>query len=57
MAVELLLEVQRSVASPNDEWPVAVAAVIGLKNLSGSTQPFSGYAFWAVMNPCGPKLA
>lgn len=33
-----LLEVQRSVASQNDEWPVPAAAVSGLQNLTGCSQ-------------------
>lgn len=34
-----LLKVQRSVASQDDEWQVPAAAVIGLQNLTGSSQP------------------
>jgi hypothetical protein len=40
IAVEwLLLKVQRSVASRDDEWQVPAAAVIGLQNLTGCSQP------------------
>jgi len=33
-----LLKVQRSVASPHDEWQVPAAAVIGRQNLTGCRQ-------------------
>ena len=32
-------KVQRSVASQDDEWQVSTAAVIGLQNLTGCSQP------------------
>ena len=34
-----LLKVQRSVVSQDDEWQVLAAAVIGLQNLAGCSQP------------------
>jgi len=34
-----LLNVQRSTASQDDEWQVPAAAVIGLQNLAGCSQP------------------
>jgi hypothetical protein len=34
-----LLKVQRSVASQDNEWRVPAAAVIGLQNLAGCSQP------------------
>jgi hypothetical protein len=42
-----LPKVQRSVASQDDEWQVSAAAVIGLQNLTGSSQPFAD-------TECGP---
>ena len=35
-----LMQMQRSVASQDDEWHVPAAAVIGLHNLTGGSQPF-----------------
>jgi hypothetical protein len=40
-AERLLLKVQRSVASQDYEWQVSAAAVIGLQNLTGCSQPNS----------------
>jgi hypothetical protein len=40
IAVEwLLLKVQRSAASQDDEWQVPAAAVFGQQNLTGCSQP------------------
>jgi hypothetical protein len=47
-----LLKVQRSVASHDDEWQVPAAAVIGLQNLTGCSQPEA-----AVDAPTWPLLA
>jgi hypothetical protein len=38
---------QRSVASQDDEWQVPAAAVIGLQNLTGCSQPKTGA--WAIL--------
>lgn len=35
-------KVQGSVASQDDEWQVTAAAVVGLRNLTGSNQPKAG---------------
>jgi len=34
-----LLKLQRSIASQDDEWQASAAAVTGLQNLTGCSQP------------------
>jgi hypothetical protein len=46
-----LLKVQRSVASQDYEWQVSAAAVIGLQNLTGCSQPMSGARFDEELTP------